>query len=487
MTQHVPGIISTTPNRLLREGQWVDASDKATFTVYDPATEMRVADVAKATVDDIDAAIEVAERGFRQWRATDAWTRSSTLRRAADLIRQRVDEIALVMTTEQGKPLAEARGETLATADQYDWYADEARRIYGRIVDGHGPGRNIFVRHEPVGVVAAFSTWNFPALLASRKIAPALAAGCAVIVTPAEETPLTTLAIVQALVDAGVPAGVIQTLTGDAAMISNRLISSPEVRKISLTGSVPVGKAILRAAAEHIKDVVLELGGHAPVLVFADADLKSAAQMCVAAKFRNAGQVCASPSRFYVQRDAMGEFADHFLAATSALVVGDGRSPETNVGPLTNARRLAAAESLVADATQAGATVVAGGHRSPGFDVGHYYQPTVLVDVPGTAAIMHDEPFAPVAPLTSFASIDEAIELANSTEFGLASYLFTRDLETAFAASEQIEAGMVGVNHMAIATAEAPFGGVKKSGFGREGGAEGILDYTTVKYVSVAR
>jgi succinate-semialdehyde dehydrogenase/glutarate-semialdehyde dehydrogenase len=475
------------PTQLLRDGRWVDASDKATFPVLDPATETHVVDVAKATIADIDAAIEAADKGFTQWRATDAWTRSAILRRGAELIRQRADDIALVMTTEQGKPLGESKAETLAAADQYDWYADEARRIYGRIVDGHGPGRNIFVRHEPVGVVGAFSTWNFPALLASRKIAPALAAGCAVIVAPAEETPLTTLAVVQALVDAGVPPGVLQTLTGDGPTISDRLIASPVVRKISLTGSVPVGKAILRAAAEHIKDVVLELGGHAPVLVFADADIKAAAQLCVGAKFRNAGQVCASPSRFYVQQDAVQEFTEHFLTATAALTVGDGRSPDTNVGPLTNERRLAAAESLVADATAAGATLAAGGHRTPGFDTGHFYSPTVLVDVPSTATIMCDEPFAPVAPLAPFANFDEAIALANSTEFGLASYVFTRDLETAFAASEGIEAGMVAVNHMALATAEAPFGGVKKSGFGREGGAEGILDYTTVKYVSLAR
>lgn len=487
MTQQVGTPLPTTPTRLLRDGHWVDAAGAATFPVFDPATETQVTSVAKAGTEDVDAAIDGADRGFRVWRTTDAWTRSATLRRAADLIRERADTIATIMTTEQGKPLAESKAETLAAADQYDWYADEARRIYGRIVDGHGPGRNILVRREPVGVVGAFSTWNFPALLASRKIAPALAAGCAVIVVPAEESPLTTLAIVQALVDAGVPAGVLQTLTGDGATISNQLIASPVVRKISLTGSVPVGQAVLHAAADHIKDVVLELGGHAPVLVFGDADLQSAAKACVASKFRNAGQVCASPSRFYVQDNAIEEFTRHFIEAASSLVVGDGRNATTDVGPLTNARRLAAAESLVADATASGATLAVGGHRTAGFDVGHFFDPTVLVDVPPDAAIMRDEPFAPVAPLTAFGDLDQAIELANSTEFGLASYLFTRDLETALAASERIEAGMVAVNHMALATAEAPFGGVKKSGFGREGGAEGILDYTNAKYVSIAR
>ncbi|MGC4933406.1 NAD-dependent succinate-semialdehyde dehydrogenase [Gordonia sp. DT30] len=477
-------VVQTTD--LLRDGQWVAASDNGTFAVVDPATETLVADVARATPDDVEAAIAGARKGFDRWRDTDAWERSAVLRRAAGLIRERVEEIAALMTAEQGKPLGEARGETLAAADQYDWYADEARRIYGRIVDGHGPGKNIYVRREPVGVVAAFSTWNFPALLASRKIAPALAAGCAVIVVPAEETPLTTLAVVGALVDAGVPAGVVQTLTGDGAQISEQLVASPVIRKVSLTGSVPVGRAVLRAAAENITDVVLELGGHAPVLVFADADIEQAATACVAAKFRNAGQVCASPSRFFVQEDAFAEFIDHFVTATRALVVGDGRDPRTNVGPLTNSRRIDAAEALIADATRAGASVAVGGHRAPGFEKGHFFSPTVLADVPHTAAIMRDEPFAPVAPLTSFRTFEEAIELANSTEFGLASYVFTSDLNTAMSASRSIEAGMVAVNHMALATAEAPFGGVKKSGFGREGGAEGVADYTTVKYVSVA-
>ncbi|GAA2642850.1 NAD-dependent succinate-semialdehyde dehydrogenase [Paractinoplanes durhamensis] len=474
------------PHQLLLGGTWTDAAGKATFVVTDPATETPVAEVAAATEADVAAAVESATRGFGIWRATNAWERSRVLRRTAELIRDRVEQIALVMTTEQGKPLAESRAETLATADQYDWYADEARRIYGRIVDGHGPGSRIFVRHEPKGVVAAFSTWNFPALLASRKIAPALAAGCAVIVVPAQETPLTTLMIVQALLDAGLPGETIQTLTGSATMMSPLLIAAPAVTKVSLTGSVPVGQAIMRAAAESLTEVSLELGGHAPVLVFADADIEAAARLCVGAKFRNAGQVCASPSRFFVQEPAADEFTRHFVAATRDLRIGDGRDPATNVGPLTNARRLSAAEHLVADAEAIGASVAYGGRRPDGFPAGHYYSPTVLTGVPDTATIMVDEPFAPVAPIGTFSTLEDALRKANSTEFGLAGYVFTRDLNTAFAASDGIEAGMVAVNHMAIATAEAPFGGVKKSGFGREGGTEGILDYTHVKYVSVA-
>jgi succinate-semialdehyde dehydrogenase / glutarate-semialdehyde dehydrogenase len=475
------------PTGLHIGGQWRAASDSGTLAIIDPATEEHVSDVAAATSEDVAAAVDSAVCGFEEWRHTNAWERASVLRRAADLIRERVDQISLVMTTEQGKPLAEARAETLATADQYDWYADEARRIYGRIVDGHGPGRRIFVHREPVGVVATFSTWNFPALLASRKIAPALAAGCSVIVTPSEETPLTTLSIVQALLDAGLPGEAIQALTGNPAMISGQLIAAPPVTKISLTGSVPVGRAVLRAAADHIKNVSLELGGHAPVLVFADADIEKAARACVGAKFRNAGQVCASPSRFYVHESVTDTFAEHFIAATRALKLGDGRDPATDVGPLSNVRRLTAAESLVAEAEHAGARVSIGGHRAEGFKAGFFFTPTVLTEVPDTASIMNEEPFAPVAPITPFGSLEEALRRANSTDLGLASYVFTNDLNVAFAASDGLQAGMVAVNHMAIATAEAPFGGVKKSGFSREGGSEGILDYTNTKFVSMAQ
>lgn len=478
--------LETTPTGLLRDGEWVAGGDGGTFSVADPATGQPVAQVASATDADVAQTVRSAVAGFAAWRETDAWTRSRVLRRAADLLRERVEDIAWIMTSEQGKPLAESRGELLATADQYDWYADEARRIYGRIVDGHGPGSRIFVRREPVGVVVAFSTWNFPALLASRKIAPALAAGCAVVVVPAEEAPLTTLAVAQALLDAGLPSGVLSTLTGDTPRLSELLVAHPDVRKISLTGSVPVGQAVLRQAADGVKDVSMELGGHAPVLVFADADVPLAARLCVAAKFRNAGQVCASPSRFYVHADVAEAFSRHFVEATRALTVGDGREPATDVGPLSNARRLAAAESIVADAQGRGATVLHGGGRPETLTEGHYFTPTVLADVPDDALVMTEEPFAPVAPIAVFTDLEEVLRRANAVEYGLAGYVFTSDLDTAFAASDGLEVGMVAVNHLALATAEAPFGGVKKSGFGREGGSEGVLDYTVAKYVSVA-
>lgn len=473
------------PNQLYINGEWRDSADGHTREVIDPATEEVYGTIAQATEADIDEALESAADGFQKWRNTDAWTRSRTIRRIADLLREWAGEAALVMTSEQGKPIAEAQAEWMATADQFDWYADEARRIYGRTVDGHSTANRIFVRREPIGVVAAFAAWNFPALLPARKMGPALAAGCSIIVHPAEEAPFSTLLLAEACAQAGVPSGVVTMLTGASSQISERLIRSPIVRKVSLTGSVPVGRILLHAAADQITQVSMELGGHAPVLVFPDADIASAARACVASKFRNAGQVCASPSRFLVHESVQAEFTSAFIDSASTLNVGDGRNPDTNVGPLTSIKRVEAAEELIEDALSGGAKIVVGGGRDTRFKKGFYFQPTVLTDVAPDRLIMRDEPFAPVAPITTFTSLDHALRIANSTPFGLASYVFTRDLRTAFLASEGLDAGMVGVNNMAIATAEAPFGGVKHSGYGREGGAEGILDYTVAKYVNM--
>ncbi len=477
---------SSVPSQLFIDGVWRNSGDSADDAVIDPATEEVIARVSRATESDIDDALASADRGFRLWRNTDAWTRSRVLRRVADILREWASEAALVMTSEQGKPLAEAQAEWMATADQFDWYADEARRIYGRTVDGHSTSNRILVVREPIGVVAAFSAWNFPALLPARKIAPALAAGCSIIVKPASEAPLSTLLIAEACLQAGVPAGVVTMVTGSSGLISERLIASPTVRKISLTGSVPVGRVLLHAAAERITHVSMELGGHAPVLVFADADIAAAARACVASKFRNAGQVCASPSRFIVHESVQDEFIAEFVAATDSLQVGNGRDPQTHVGPLTSLKRIQAAEELISDAVSGGAVVAAGGGRDPRFEKGFYFQPTVLTGVQPDRLIMREEPFAPVAPITPFADLEQALEIANSTEFGLASYLFTRDLGTAFAASAGLEAGMVGVNTMSLATAEAPFGGIKASGYGREGGTEGVMDYTVAKYINMA-
>jgi len=478
---------STAPvlGKMFIDGDWLEAADGARTDVVNPATEEACGSIAQATEADIDTALASASRGLATWRRTDAWTRSAALRRVAELLREWTPGAAELMTTEQGKPLAEAVAEWGATADQFDWYADEARRIYGRTVDGHSNDVRITVRREPVGVVAAFASWNFPALLPARKMAPALAAGCSVIVKPAEEAPFSTLLLAEACRQAGIPAGVVTMLTGNSSLISERLISSMTVRKVSLTGSVPVGRILLGLAAQNITEVSMELGGHAPVLVFPDADVAEAARLCVAGKFRNAGQVCASPSRFLVHESVQEEFTREFIAAASSLVVGDGRDPATEVGPLTNLRRVEAAEALVFDALAGGAALQTGGGRDERFARGYFFKPTVLTDVPDDSLLMREEPFAPVAPITPFTDLEHALRLANSVDYGLASYVFTRDLRTAYLASEGIEAGMVGVNNLAIATAEAPFGGVKLSGYGREGGSEGIQHYTHAKYVNM--
>jgi succinate-semialdehyde dehydrogenase/glutarate-semialdehyde dehydrogenase len=476
---------SELPTGILLDGTWHRPSPGNELLNIDPATEEVYAVLGSATPEHVDAALSAAQKGWSAWRSVDAWTRSATLRRVAEIIRDWDDQIAFVMTSEQGKPLAESLSEVRAAADQFDWYADEARRIYGRTVQGHSTNQRLIVNREPVGPIVAFSTWNFPALLPSRKIAPALAAGCSVIVLAAEEAPLTVSLIAQACLEAGVHPAAINVLVGNAPMVSERLIHSSVVRKISLTGSVDVGRILLRAAAERIIPATMELGGHAPVLVFADADVTLAAQSCVKAKFRNAGQVCASPSRFFVHETVLEEFSDAFVEATNALRTGDGRDPNTDVGPLTSERRRVAADHLVKDAVSLGARVAAGGGRDDAHDRGYFYQPTVLTNATADMCVMRDEPFAPVAPISGFKDLDQVLELANGTRFGLASFVFTRDLATAIRASEGLEAGMVGINTLLVATAEVPFGGVKDSGFGREGGSEGIGDYTITKYLTI--
>jgi succinate-semialdehyde dehydrogenase / glutarate-semialdehyde dehydrogenase len=476
---------SELPTGILIAGRWHRPSAGAELLNIDPATEEVYATLAAATTDHVDAALAAAHKGWLEWRSIDAWTRSAILRRVAEVIRDWDDQMALVMTSEQGKPLAESLAEVRAAADQFDWYADEARRIYGRTVQGHSTGQRLIVNREPIGPVVAFSTWNFPALLPARKIAPALAAGCSVIVVAAEETPLTASLLAQACLEAGVHAAAISVLVGNAPMVSDRLIRSSVVRKISLTGSVEVGRILLRAAAERIIPATMELGGHAPVLVFADADIELAAQACVRAKYRNAGQVCASPSRFFVHEDVLGDFTDVFVKAAAALRVGDGREADSEVGPLTSERRRVAADRLVADAVAKGAHVAAGGGRDDSHERGYFYQPTVLTSTNVEMCVMQEEPFAPVAPITSFKDLAEVLVMANGTPYGLASFIFTRDLSTAMQVSEGLEAGMVGINTLLVASAEVPFGGVKDSGFGREGGSEGIGDYTVAKYLTI--
>jgi succinate-semialdehyde dehydrogenase/glutarate-semialdehyde dehydrogenase len=465
-------------------GDWRDASDGRVMDVLDPATEEVIATTPVATPSDVDAALAAVEKGWREWRETDAWTRSAKLRLVGRHIFERTEEFAAILTAEQGKPLAEARAEVRSAAEQFDWYADEARRIYGRVMDGHSRGNRLSVIRQPVGPVAAFTPWNFPFVLPARKIAPALAAGCAVVLKPAEETPRSAFCVAEACHAAGIPAGVVNIVTGDPAKISEQLIASNVIRKVTLTGSVPVGRHILRLCADGIKAVTMELGGHAPVIVCEDADLDRAVEVSVQAKFRNAGQVCVSPSRFFVHESVTEEFTERFSERARGLRVGPGNDPQSEVGPLANRRRLDAVHDLISGAVADGATLHAGGQREPGFERGLFYSPTVLSEVSASMAIMRDEPFGPVAPIASFSSLEDALVIANDTPFGLAGYVFTSSLRTAHLAAEGLEAGVVGVNHLSPATSEAPFGGIKQSGYGRENGIEGIDAYLVTKYIN---
>jgi succinate-semialdehyde dehydrogenase / glutarate-semialdehyde dehydrogenase len=473
------------PRQLYIDGSWRDAADGSTFPVVDPATEEVVAEVPSATPQDVDDAVDAAERAFAGWRTTDVWTRSAHLRKVATWLREHTDELAAVATEEQGKPLAQAAGELAATADQFDWYADEARRIYGRLVDGHATDHRLLVRREPIGPVAAFAPGNFPFLLPARKLAAALAAGCTVVLKPAEATPRCAFLLGAACEAAGLPRGTVNILTGDPVAISERLVAAPAIRKVSLTGSVPVGRQIAMQAAERLVPVSLELGGHSPVLVLDDVAAEDVGRTAAEGKFRNAGQVCIAASRFLVLESVAERFVDAFVDRTRALEVGDGRTPGVEMGPLEAPARIHTTESLLEDALAGGAELVCGGGRPDGYDRGYFFEPTVLTGVTDAMAVMRTEPFGPIAPITTCASWEEAVDIANAVPYGLAGFVFTRDLRAAFEVSEALEVGMVGVNHLTVATAEAPFGGVKSSGMGREGGSEGIDAYTVTKYINM--
>jgi succinate-semialdehyde dehydrogenase / glutarate-semialdehyde dehydrogenase len=464
-------------------GEWRPAAHSGTKPVIDPATEDIIGVVPDATAADLDRALEAAEAGFETWRRVQPWDRAAKLRRVAELLRARLNDIAVLMSAETGKPIAEAKGEWGATADQFEWYSEETKRIYGQTIEGRQPDVRLSVIYQPVGVVAAFSAWNFPALLPARKIAAALGAGCAIILKPAGEAPGCAMGIVQACHDAGIPQGAVNLVTGNSRRIADHLIRSPIVRKVSLTGSVPVGKEILRLAADGVKKVSMELGGHAPVMVFDDADPIAAAETCATTKFRNCGQVCISPSRFYVHESLYDSFSRRFAEVANNLKLGRGQDEGVTLGPLANARGLENIKSLVADAVARGAEVLAGGRPAAGFNRGFFFEPTVLGRVPDEARIMVEEPFGPAAPISTFTDFDDVVSRANAVPFGLAGYVFTKSLRTATLASEALEVGMVGVNDMLLAAAEAPFGGVKESGMGREGGALGIRDYLEPKYI----
>ncbi len=467
------------------DGGWRGANSGSTYPVIDPATEEVLGEAPAAQDDDVEAAIAAADKGFQVWRNTQPWERSRLIRRIGELMEERKEEIATYMTREIGKPLAQARIEVNMSIEQFYWYAEETKRIYGQLVEPRAPNTRIMVTYQPVGIVAAFSAWNFPAVLSCRKIAPALAAGCSIIVRPSEEGPGAVMAIVKCCEDAGLPPGVVNLLTGKARVISAKLLESKKVRKISLTGSTEVGKLLIKQSADTVKKLSMELGGHAPVIVFEDADAENAAETLATGKYRNCGQVCVSPSRFYLHESVKDRFTKRFVEVTKALRVGNGLDEGVDVGPMATAKRLAEIEEMVEDTKKEGATLLAGGQRPAGFNRGFFFEPTVFDDVSDQGRLMTEEPFGPVAPLTSFRDFDEVMERANSLDMGLASYVFTKSQKWAQAASEAMEAGMVGVNTMALATAEAPFGGIKESGFGREGGSLGIKDYLDVKLTTM--
>ena len=469
---------------LLIDNVWKPSVAGRVLEVLNPATADVLGRVSHAGRDDLDPALEAAARGFAAWRRVSAFERSKVMRRAAELIRDRAEDIARLMTMEQGKPLAEARVETLGAADTIDWYAEEARRTYGRVIPARGDGIYQIVVREPVGPVAAFTPWNFPINQAVRKIAGAVAAGCSIIVKGPEETPASCAELVRAFVDAGAPPGVVNLVFGIPAEISAYLIPHPVIRKISFTGSTAVGKQLAALAGSHMKRATMELGGHAPAIVFDDADLDLAANILTANKLRNAGQVCIAPTRFLVQQQAYEPFLERFTARMQAARVGDGLAEGTTMGPLAHARRVEAMEGFIADAVKRGATVHTGGNRIG--NKGYFFEPTILTDVPTDARVMNEEPFGPLAVVSPFADFAGAVAEANRLPYGLASYAYTRSAATATAIAASVEAGMMGINHHGLALPETPFGGVRDSGYGSEGGTEGIDAYLVTKFVSQA-
>ena len=467
---------------LFIDGKWRSGEGRETHAVVNPATGATIAQLPLATAADLDEALAAADKGFKQWRATDVNARAAVLHKAAALIRERADAIATLMTLEQGKPLAEAKGEILSAASVFDYSGEEAKRAYGRI-SVRPSGQRAMVLKQPIGPVASLTPWNFPVSLMSKKVAAALAAGCSVIAKPAEETPGCTTAIMRALADAGIPPGVAQLVFGVPDMVSRQLIGSPVIRKLSFTGSIPVGKHLMKLAADGVKRTTMELGGHAPVLVFDDCNLEKTLDIVVTQKFRNAGQVCISPTRFYVQEGIYDRFVAGFNERTGKVVMGNGMDASTIMGPLANPRRPAAVGALVDDAVAKGAKLGSGG-ASDGD--GFFYKPTVLSDVPLEADIMSNEPFGPVALIRPFKNFDEAIENANRLPFGLAAFVHTENGRQANMAGDAIEAGMIGINTAGISAVDMPFGGIKESGFGSEGGPEGLDGYYVHKAIHQA-
>jgi succinate-semialdehyde dehydrogenase/glutarate-semialdehyde dehydrogenase len=463
-------------------GQWRDGTGASSLTVTNPATEAVLATFHAASAEDIAQAVDAASRAFRVWAAETPLARSKIMRAAAERLRSQTEQAAALLTREQGKPLAEAKREIGQAAEIIEWFAEEGRRAYGRVIPSRWPGVQQTVVQKPIGPVAAFTPWNFPVMLSACKLAAALAAGCSVVLKPAEETPAAVMVLVDAFIESGVPPGTVQMLLGNPAEISSTLIASPAIRKISFTGSINVGRLLGEQAGRHLTRVTLELGGHAPVVICEDADFDKTLDALAGFKFRNAGQICANPSRFYVHRSLYARFVEAFAARASSLRLGDGMDPQTEMGPLASRRRVDHMTSLVDDSRSAGARVVCGGDRVA--RAGFFFQPTILADVPDTARVMTDEPFGPVVPFVPFDKLDEVIARANHLPVGLAAYAFTTSLRNADRLADELEAGAIGINSVSLLQPETPFGGIKDSGFGRENGIEGLQDYLCAKFVS---
>ncbi len=464
------------------DGKWQNSLSKKTYDVINPATEELLGKASKANNDDIEKALKSAARGLEVWKNTTPWERSRVLRNISELIRKKSDVLSKWLTLEVGKPISESPGEVSGAADIFEWNSEETKRIFGEINQSRFLNTRIHVYYQPVGVVAALVPWNFPIVLASRKISTALAAGCSVIVKPDVITPGSVMELVNICHEAGVPPGVVNLLSGDPSEISSELIKSNIIKKISITGSTRVGKLILKQAADKVQRVTMELSGHSPFIVFDDVDLNTVTDMAITAKFRNNGQVCISPSRFYIHENKKKDFITQMIEKTKKLKIGNGLNKDISLGPMTTKQRLDGIEKLVEKTKKEGAKVLLGGRRPQGFNKGFFYEPTIFDNVEDDFTIMKEEPFGPLVPILSFKNFDEVITRANNNDLGLCSYIYTKNLENAHRASELMETGCVAVNTPVVAVAEAPFGGIKQTGYGREGGSMAIKDYLNIKY-----
>ena len=486
MSTATPTALSVgTYRQLYIDGQWCDSSSGKRYAVTNPATEESLSEVALGTRDDCKRAIAAAAVAMPAWAKLTSWDRAKVLKKTADLMRERADGIARTLTMEQGKPLGEAKGEVLHSADTFEWFAEEGKRAYGQVIPNSAPGKRHLTIKHPVGVVGAIGPWNFPITLQARKIAPALAAGCTIVCKPASQTPLSLINVFDCLIDAGLPAGVANLIMGPAQEIADEFVENRLVRKISFTGSTEVGKQLMRGAAGQVKRLSLELGGHAPFIVFPDADPEAVAKAAVLGKFRNNGQVCISPSRFFVHQDIHKKFMEVAVEEAKNLKMGNGLDAGVVVGPMFEKKAMDSTIGLVQDAASKGAKVLTGGKRSDRFEKGYFFEPTILTGLSADAKILTDEPFAPVMPVLDFSKLDDVFAAANNTVYGLAAYVFTNDLSVAWKMAEGIEAGIIGINDPVPATPQCPFGGMKESGMGRELAHEGLEAYLETKYVSI--